>query len=114
MKKTRSEFECYCGFKNKIVFIIPTVIRKSWLEQDCLSCGARYDLRIYPDFDNKEKLMIHKRVIVMSDQVLSAIKASSEKSAEDTNTKGVLSGEEARKRDNDRTARTASKSYKAL
>lgn len=92
--KTRSEFDCYCGFNNKIVCDIPTAYKKSWLEHDCLSCGARYDLRLYPDTEDKRKLKLFKRVIVMSEQVLAAIKASSEKSVELYNKNGVLSGKE--------------------
>ena len=111
MKRSRSEFDCYCGFMNTIVFNVPTVSNKAWLEHDCLSCGARYDIRIYPEPGNKHKVKLFKRLIIMSPEVLSAIKASSEKSAELNKENGVLSGEEARKRDRTKGTR-ASKSFK--
>ncbi len=112
--KTQSVLECYCGFKNKIVFTVPTTQRKSWLESDCLSCGARYDVRVYPDTDHKNKLKLFKRVIKMSEQVLAAIQATAEKSAETYNKNGVLSGEEIRKRNRNKDQRpgAASKSFK--
>lgn len=100
-KSLQSKFDCYCGFSNTIVFIKPTVIKKAWLEQDCLKCGARYDLRIYQD---KDQLKLYKRLIRSSDLVNQHIINQAHTDATISNFKfkenGVLDGKTADKRTN--------------
>lgn len=92
--KLYSKYKCYCGFENVITFNKPNTVTKQWLESECLDCGARYDIRIYPHSD-KSQINIHKRVIKMSVKVQEAIdKEAKEKANFKYNNDGVLSGEE--------------------
>ncbi len=67
-----SRYKCYCGFETVVKYKMPTTMTKAWLESDCLSCGARYDIRIYPH-ENSSMVNVHKRLLKTSPQVDAAI-----------------------------------------
>jgi hypothetical protein len=75
MSKVYSKYACYCGFENVVSFKMPSLKTKAWLESECLSCQARYDIRIYPH-ENKGQVNVHKRLLVTSPEVERAIAKS--------------------------------------
>lgn len=108
MANVRTSFECYCGFKNHVSIKAPTRQTKAWLEHDCLSCSARYDLRFYYDPANTKQLLCYKRLIKMSKDVQEAIEKDAKKSAEINNFKfkqgSVLDGKSANQKSKTRVS----------
>lgn len=92
MDKLYSSYHCYCGFRNVVAFKKPTALTKAWLESDCLKCGARYDIRIYPH-ENLKSVNVHKRLITSSAEVDEAIKQQAKNE--------VINGEERNQRTKD-------------
>ncbi len=76
-----SRYKCYCGFENVIKFKMPTLRTKAWLESECLSCSAKYEIRVYPH-ENEKQVNIHKRLMTTSKQVEDAIQKEAKQNKE--------------------------------
>ena len=63
-----SKYTCLCGFKNTIKFKQPTLRSLSWLMSECLSCGTKYDIRVYP-IEGSATYQIYKKPLNQPDMV---------------------------------------------